>query len=187
MTCEPPNSERPEPLPSHGPAGPPIVRLRPVVHADVPALFEMQLDPESNRLAGTKPRDRATFESVWQKILGSSGTGSEPPIPPDHAVVPRIILEGERTAGVINIFPRDGKDYIGYWLIRGFWSRGIATRAIALILIEFPRRPLFAQISADNTASLRALIRNGFAVISQEEAPETDRYLAGEVLTLSYG
>lgn len=155
------------------------IHIRPVTHADVPALFEMQLDPESNRLAGTKPRDLATFNAVWARILGDASNA------PDPAVTPRAILAGDRLVGMINVFPRDNRDYVGYWIHRDHWGRGIATRAIMLLVSEFTRRPLFAQVVAHNTASLRALERNNFAIISREQSPESDRFTAGEVFTLT--
>jgi RimJ/RimL family protein N-acetyltransferase len=157
----------------------PAIHLRPPTPADIPAMFQMQLDPEANRLAGTKPRTRETFDIIWAKILGDPNT------PPDPAVTPRIILLDEATlVGMINIFPRDGRDFVGYWIHRDHWGRGIAGRALALLLADFPRRPVFAQVVAHNAASLRALERNGFTIISREFSPETERYTAGEVVTL---
>lgn len=152
------------------------IQLRPTIAADVPNFFEFQLDPEGNRLAGTKPRDLAKFNAIWERILAD---------PIAAAVTPRTILAGDTIAGTINIFPRDGKNYIGYWLAREHWGRGIATRAVALLIAEFTPRPLFAQIAAHNVASLKALQRSNFTIISQEFMPETERYTPGEVITLT--
>ena len=43
-------------------------------------------------------------------------------------------------------------------------GRGIATRALTLLLAEVPARPVFARAAADNEASLRVLAKAGFAV-----------------------
>ena len=45
-------------------------------------------------------------------------------------------------------------------------------------------RPLFARVVAHNTASLRALERNGFAVHSRCHTAATERYVACERLLL---
>lgn len=151
----------------------PVVQLRATTPADVPALFKIQLDPEGNALAGTKPRDRDTFEARWAEFLRD---------PIGTRVTPRVILADGVLAGSINIFPQDGADSIGYWLDRSHWGRGIATRAIALLLEEVPIRPLFARVVAHNAASQRALQRNGFVLRGREQGEETDRYTAAEVL-----
>lgn len=158
------------------------IQIRPVTRADVPLLFEMQLDPEGNHLAGTKPRTLEAFAAVWETILGDERT------PPDAEVVARVIVEGDAATGavigVINVFPREGKDYVGYWIRRDWWGRGVASRALGLLLNECARRPLVAQVAAHNAASLRVLERAGFVVTARAHMPETERYTPGPVVTL---
>lgn len=163
----------------------PLVRLRPVASGDLPALFEFQLDPESNALAGTRPRDRAAFDAIWNGILGTPPPPPPPPPPPDVPTGPRVvaraILADGVLAGSISIFPQDGEPSVGYWIARAHWGRGIATRAIGLLLAETGVRPVHAQVRVGNTASVRALERNGFVTTGQEWCPGTDRYIEGEV------
>jgi SAM-dependent methyltransferase len=45
------------------------VRLRLVQPGDLPLMYEMQLDPESNRMAVTIPRSREAFNAHWAKVL----------------------------------------------------------------------------------------------------------------------
>jgi hypothetical protein len=52
------------------------VRLRPVQPGDLPRMYEMQLDPESNRMAGTIPRTAEVFDSHWAKVLGDPGVAA---------------------------------------------------------------------------------------------------------------
>lgn len=157
------------------------VRLRPTVRADVPELFRIQLDPLANELAGTRPRDWPAFEARWNEILGEpGGTG-------DAGVTPRVILADGELAGSINVFPQEGTDSIGYWLERGQWGRGIASRAVALLIAEVAIRPLHARVVAHNPASRRVLERNGFVVVSCDAREATDRYAAAEVFTLRLG
>lgn len=136
----------------------------------------MQLDPVSNQLAGTKPREWETFSAHWEEILRD---------PVGAGVTPRVIVVDGTIVGSIDVFKREGVEFIGYWLARGQWGRGIAGRAIALMLGEVATRPLFARVAGHNAASLRALARNGFVVTSRLVFPGTDRYVGGETVTLT--
>jgi RimJ/RimL family protein N-acetyltransferase len=158
----------------------PQVVLRPTNRGDIPALFAMQCDPESNRLAGTKPRGRADFEARWDEIL-------RVPQAPEVRVTPRAILADGVLVGSINIFPVDGSDAIGYWIDRGHWGRGIATRAVGLLIAEVSTRPLVAHVEVNNTASLRVLERHGFVVVDRQRKQETERYIGSEVFILRLG
>ena len=52
------------------------IRLRPTAPGDLPALFELQTDAESNDMAGTKPRSREAFYAVWERIFDDPGVNS---------------------------------------------------------------------------------------------------------------
>jgi len=45
------------------------VVLRDVTEADLPILFDQQLDPEANRMAAFPARDRDAFMAHWTKIM----------------------------------------------------------------------------------------------------------------------
>lgn len=155
----------------------PSIRLRRTTSADVPRLFQLECDEKSNALAGTKPRDWATFHSRWDQILAE----------PDDSVTgvtPRVIESDGVVVGAINIAPHEGRDSIGYWIAREHWGRGIATRAVTLMLQEFTRRPLYATAAEHNTPSIRVLERNGFAIVSRATTPETVRTVARRTVTL---
>lgn len=151
------------------------VRLRPVEPGDLPAMYELQLDPESNRMAVTNPRTLEAFDTHWAKSLTDPRT---------HA---RAILVDGAFAGYISVFELDGLDHVGYWIDRAHWGRGIASRALQLILVEALRRPLIATAATSNAASLRILEKNGFTVVQIRHSPESERYPACEeaVLILS--
>lgn len=155
------------------------VQLRATSAGDIASLFQFQLDPEANRVAGTKARDLETFQGRWDEILR------------DHVaagvMAPRVIIADGVLVGQVNVFEQEGTDSIGYWIAREHWGRGIATRAIGLILEEVPIRPLFARVAAHNSASLRALQRHGFVEVSRRHAPETERSVAREMVTLALG
>jgi RimJ/RimL family protein N-acetyltransferase len=81
----------------------------------------------------------------------------------------------------------DGQDAVGYWIAREHWGRGIATRALGLLLEEVAIRPLHARAARTNAASIRVLERCGFRVTGYEHSPETERYPACEEAVLLLG
>ena len=149
-----------------------LVRLRDVERDDLPRMYEMHLDPDSNRMAVTTPRTREAFDSHWAKALD------------DPSITARVILVGEEMVGIISCFPRDGQDHVGYWIDRAFWGMGIASRALHLLLREVTRRPLYATVATSNGASLRVLRKCGFVVERVQVSPASDRYPACEEAVL---
>lgn len=144
------------------------VCLRDVEPADLPLLFEHQSDPESNRMAVVNPRDAAAFDAHWARILG------------DASLVAKAILVDGKLAGQISCFKLDGLDAVGYWIGRDYWGKGVATRALGLLLEQVPIRPLYARAARSNLASIRVLQRCGFAITGYELSPATDRFPACE-------
>jgi RimJ/RimL family protein N-acetyltransferase len=141
-----------------------LVRLRNVERDDLPRMYEMQLDPESNRLAMTIPRSAEAFDAHWADALR------------DPSITAKAILLGEALVGYVACFGRDGRANVGYWVGRGHWGKGIASRALKLLLREVPTRPLYAHVATSNGASLRVLQKCGFVVERVQVAPATDRY-----------
>ena len=144
----------------------PSVSLRDVVADDIPALCQHQLDPDASNMAAVYPRDAETFNAHWAKILG------------DASVVAKAILVDAVLVGYISCFNMDGQDAVGYWIAKEHWGRGIATRALALLLEEVPTRPLHARVATHNVGSIRVLERCGFSITGYEQSPGTERYVA---------
>jgi RimJ/RimL family protein N-acetyltransferase len=142
----------------------PAVFLRNVERDDLSRIYEFQLDPESNRMAVTIPRSADGFSAHWQKILT------------DPNVTAKAILIGDEIAGCISCFRMDGLDSVGYWLGREFWGRGIASRALELLMEEVSIRPLHARVATSNAASLRVLQKCGFVVEQVQLSPADNRY-----------
>lgn len=132
------------------------VQLRDVIEADLPTLFEHQIDPVANKLAAFGPREREAFMAHWGKVLA------------DETVVKQAILFGGRVAGNIACFERSGERLVGYWIGREYWGRGIATRALSEFLHRVTIRPLFARVAKRNPASLRVLEKCGFAPCGED-------------------
>ncbi len=97
---------------------------------------------ETIRLALTHPRSADAFDAHWESIFG------------DSSVVVRGIVVGRVLAGCISCFKSDGHDSIGYWIGKEFWGKGVATRALELLLVEVSIRPLHARVAVTNGASI---------------------------------
>jgi RimJ/RimL family protein N-acetyltransferase len=122
------------------------------------------VDPEANRMAVVNARDEDAFNAHWAKILA------------DPTVIAKAILADGRLVGTINCFKSDGEDAVGYWIARDDWGRGIATRALGLLLEQIATRPLYARVARSNVASLRVLEHCGFVVTGYQWSPASDRY-----------
>lgn len=144
------------------------ISLREVRESDIDTLFQMEIDPESNRIAVATPRSAASFAATWSRHLG------------DPTVVARVILLGDEVVGYVTRFKLDGLDSVGYWVARAHWGKGIATRALSQLLRQHPLRPLHARAASTNIASIRVLEKCGFRVTKREWAPATDRFPACE-------
>jgi RimJ/RimL family protein N-acetyltransferase len=130
-----------------------VAVLREVVEADLDAFYEHQLDPEATRMALFPARDREAFDAHWGRLLSN-----------DAATKKTIVHEGE-VAGNALCWEADGRSYVGYWLGREFWGKGLATRALAELVEEVRARPLHAWVATSNVASIRVLEKCGFVVV----------------------
>jgi RimJ/RimL family protein N-acetyltransferase len=146
------------------------VELRPVTRDDLPVFFEHDHDPEASAMAGVRARPERDFYEHWGRILE------------DDTVIERAILADGELAGRVTCFEAEGAKTVGYWIGRDHWGRGIATRALALLLDEVTARPLVAQVGAGNAGSIRVLERCGFVAVGVSDEPGTDRYVAGRVV-----
>lgn len=124
-------------------------------------------------MALVRPRDRETFDAHWARVLSNP------------ACVARVIVDDDdRVLGGISSFVEEGTRYVGYWIGKEHWGRGVASAAVAMLLDEVRERPIHARVARTNVASIRALERNGFVVTAYEHAPETERFLACEEAVL---
>ena len=128
--------------------------LRDVVDDDIPIFFEQQNDPEAIEMAAFPPREWQPFVEHWGRIRT------------DPTLVTKTIVADGQVAGNVLSFPRADRRYVGYWLGREFWGRGLATRALAELVEELDR-PLYAEVSTTNIGSIRVLEKCGFKVIGK--------------------
>ena len=150
------------------------VTLCAVEPSDLDGFFAHQLDPVAIRMAGfvaPDRTDRAAFHAHWARIQRSALN------------INRTIIVDGQVAGSIACFPQGEDREVTYWLGREYWRRGIATRALELLLTLVPTRPLVARVATDNVGSIRVLQKCGFTVVGQDRGfahgrgQETDEYL----------
>jgi RimJ/RimL family protein N-acetyltransferase len=134
--------------------------LRKVVEGDLPALYEYECDPEAAAMAAFPSRDRDAFMAHWAKTLTN-----------DSALTMAIVADGE-VAGNIGCWEADGHTFVGYWLGREFWGRGLATQALAELVGMVEARPLHAHVVKRNVASIRVLEKNGFVEVERHTADD---------------
>jgi RimJ/RimL family protein N-acetyltransferase len=113
--------------------------------------FEQQLDAEAAQLANFPSRDRERFMTHWTtKVLG------DPTV-----LVQTVTVDGEVAGSIVAWWDADRR-FVGYWLGRPFWGRGVGTRALRLFLEREQTRPLYADPFSGNPASIRILEKCGF-------------------------
>jgi RimJ/RimL family protein N-acetyltransferase len=136
--------------------------LRDVREDDLDVLFEHQREPEGVAMAVFPAREREAFDAHWRKLLAN-----------DAAIVRTIEVDG-RVAGTIGSWEQDGRQFVGYWLGRDFWGRGLATAALAELVQELKVRPLYAYVATSNVGSIRVLEKCGFARVEERHGSITD-------------
>ncbi|MET8942011.1 GNAT family protein [Streptomyces sp. NPDC004542] len=128
------------------------VRLREVVDDDLPLFLVYEHEPEAVRRSRFAPRPRERFLTHWrERVLGDPGN-----------LVRTVTVDGEVAGNVVSWW-EDDRRFLGYWLGRPYWGRGVGSRALTLFLLQEPARPLYADPFSGNTASVRLLEKHGFA------------------------
>jgi RimJ/RimL family protein N-acetyltransferase len=142
------------------------IGLRAVRDDDLDALYDQMRDPVAVRMAAftaEDPDDRAAFDAHFARLR------TEPDI-----LLFAITVDGELTGTVASFAVGDDTE-ITYWLDRAWWGRGIATRAVELLLEVLPVRPITARAASDNAGSLAVLHKLGFRPVGKEVAYATGR------------
>src|SRR6476646_4457201 len=113
----------------------PAVLLRSVEDGDLEVFFDHQADPQAVEMAAFPARDKDQFAVHWAKLRG------------DHTLLVRTVVADGMVAGNIGSWQDDGQQLLGYWVGREWWGRGVATRALALMMEEVSIRPLYAHVA----------------------------------------
>ncbi|MBR8643549.1 GNAT family N-acetyltransferase [Streptomyces tuirus] len=127
------------------------VRLRDVAEDDLEAFLAYEHDEEAARRSRFAPRPRDAFMAHWRERVLGDGT----------VFVQTVTVDGD-VAGNVVAWWDGNRRFIGYWLGRAYWGRGIGSRALALFLEREKNRPLYADPFRGNTGSVRLLEKLGF-------------------------
>lgn len=125
--------------------------------SDLPALFEIQCDPDGQTMAAftDTSNDREAYLEKHRKFLAD-----------DRLVRLVAELDGEVVGSAV-CFPNGGETEVTYWIRRDQWGKGIAGKALAALLEQVPVRPVFGVAAFDNLGSQRVLERAGFQRVGQ--------------------
>lgn len=138
-------------------AGSPAVVLRPVDDDDLEAFFEHQLDPEATRMAAFPARDREAHFAHWRKVAV------------DGTAITRTIVANGQVAGNVGSWELGGERFVGYWIGKSYWGRGVATSAVSQFLEMLSTRPIYAHVAQHNRGSIRVLEKCGFRLVGENQ------------------
>ena len=152
-----------------------VVTLRPWRPGDAPAVFEACQDPEIPRFISVLPQPYTLDDARWfvTHSAEESATG-----PSAHFAI--VDPATDRLLGAISRHGLAGhRAMFGYWLARGARGRGVATRALRLIVdwtmatTSIIRFELYTDV--DNERSGRVALRAGFEPEGVRRAWSLDR------------
>jgi RimJ/RimL family protein N-acetyltransferase len=149
------------------------IRLRDIEPTDLPIFYEHQLDADATRMAAFPARDRAAFDAHWATNVLSN-----------EAAVKQTILVNGQVAGNIGSWPQGGVRFVGYWLGKEHWGKGVATRALTAFLHLVTERPLYAHVAEHNAGSIRVLEKCGFRAVREESVKDVGKGVVELVLVL---
>jgi RimJ/RimL family protein N-acetyltransferase len=150
----------------------PAVSLRRVEDRDLDVLFEHQADPLAVEMAAFPARDEQQFAEHWTRVRA------------DQANVVRTIVADGSVAGHIGSWQQTGQQLLGYWVGREWWGRGVATRALSLLVDEVSIRPLYAHVAVRNVGSIRVLEKGGFRRDHEQEPADPDDGIEEHIFVL---
>ena len=136
-----------------------MIKIRPVLEVDIETFYEFQADPVAAAMAVFGSRCREDHAAHWQKLRH------------DPDAVARTALTDGLVCGNLLSWSREGHRYVGYWIGREFWGRGIGTEALRLFVAEIETRPLWAHVVVANRGSQRVLEKCGFEQVEQRPSP----------------
>ena len=151
-----------------------VVTLRPWRHEDAPAVFEACQDPEIPRFVPI-PQPYTIDDARWFVDHSAAESGTSPSA--HYAIV------DPSTDALLGAISRHGpaghRAAIGYWLAPAARGRGVATRAVRLLVDEtFATTPtirLELYTDVENARSGRVALRAGFEPEGVRRAWDLDR------------
>ena len=146
--------------------------IRPASLADAAAFFEYQQHPEAQRYIS---RIAATIEDARAMVAERTSTPG--------ALLCAIVIDGQVVGdiggrryrpGSLGPEPETWDFRLGYSVHPGMWGKGVASAAVGLLVPALHHqagiRRIVAKVFADNQASIRVLMKNGFEHEGTERA-----------------
>ena len=137
------------------------VTLRDIMKADAPVIAELANDYEVAKMVATMPHPYSLADAhVFLDKINEAFKAGE-----GHSLA--ITVDGDFAGCAGWFYSEDEKLEIGYWVARKFWARGIAGKAVDLILGVIRKEcpdvtEVLAQYMEENPASGRVLEKCGF-------------------------
>ena len=136
------------------------IKLRRTVVDDLELFFKFQLDSEANYLAAftsKDPADKSAYLIKYTKLLN------------DPTVNNQTIIVDDIIAGSIAKFEIEGKAEVTYWIDKRYWGKGIATKALKILLTIENTRPIYGRVAFDNYGSQKVLEKCGFVRVDKDK------------------
>lgn len=144
------------------------ISIRPTNITDLETLFNFQLDIDAVNLAAFIPNDHANklaYLEKYTKLLK------------DPLVNNQTILIGNKIVGSNAKFVMLGDSEITYWIDKPYWGKGIATKALTMMLAIETTRPIFGRVAFDNFGSQKVLEKCGFLRIGSDKGFANARHV----------
>jgi RimJ/RimL family protein N-acetyltransferase len=133
-----------------------LIQLRDLTEADLEALYQFQDDPVANQMADFPARDRDSFFEHWRtNVLGREDVFAQ-------GIIADDVLVGSVLLWSMNAASAHPDWFLGYWLGREFWGKGIASQAVSIFVKSHSKRPIIAEVASENKGSIRILEKLGF-------------------------
>lgn len=136
------------------------IQLTKTTTADLPALYQFQLDKEANHLAAFTATNQNSEAEYLKKFT---------PFLSNPTINMFTIRTNNTVIGSISKFMMDDEAEITYWIDRKFWGKGVATTALNDFLKMEQTRPIRARVAFDNYGSQKVLEKCGFVKIGTDK------------------
>lgn len=136
------------------------IALRPIELSDIERIAQLCNDHDIAKTTARLPYPYTVLDAkTWLDYVQDTDA--------EHVFA---ITDNKEMLGVVGLVhePEHDRAEIGYWLGRDYWSKGIATAAVEMILgyafSVLDVNKVYAKVFAGNEASAKVLANNGFVL-----------------------
>lgn len=135
---------------------PPIeIKLRPVQEADIKILYEMLKEMLNTPNSSVNEQPLVPYsesEKFVKKYLYDN----------ENHEIDFWYLITDKNDTVLGSVKISSKNYVSYQILKSFQGKGLATKAVRLLMKKHPRERFFAIINNDNTFSIKLIEKLGY-------------------------